>query len=239
MLSDVSTEVISTDSVTDLRQEEMVITLLKHYQSMKRRETRIRLATGFMILLGFAAVFFFHYQTHSASDEAGIAAQHEPSAQAQRHARRKHRPSFYLTPAMNQTQNMRPMLWLNRNTLQTVQSIHIPMDGLYFVFLQMAYRIPEKFCGEEMANKEITLVSRVILTSKVYPKPRTVVSSKDSIFCRPTYPNFRSVYTGRSIMLMDNDTLEVTVHTPELIDRNTKEGLFFGGYLINKSKDRI
>ncbi|KAG5272077.1 hypothetical protein AALO_G00161400 [Alosa alosa] len=236
MLSDVSTEVISTDSVTDLRQEEMVITLLRHYQTMRRQETRLRLATGFMILMGLAAVFFFHYQKRNSASEAGIAAQNEPSAQAQHDARQKKKPSFYLTPDKNQTKNMKPMQWLNHTTTQAVQSIWIPTNGIYFVFLQMSHRIPDTdFCAK-MAKKGTYLTASVVRTREAYPEPDTLFISKDSIPC--TYPNFRSVYAGHLINLMANDKLEVMVDTSsELIDWFIKKGVVFGGYLINRLKD--
>lgn len=126
--------------------------------------------------------------------------------------------------------NTTPMQWRNPTNRQTVKSLRIPTDGLYFVSLRMSYRIPDqtKFCEQEGAFEYLSTV--VMKSKKTYPKDQKVVSSLDTMTC--TYPNHKSVYTGRFIPLTANDELKVMVYTKyELIDWY-RDGVSFDVFLF-------
>lgn len=67
MLSAVPTDAVCTETVTELRHQETVLTLLRHCQSMKRQKMRLRLATGFIIVMACAVIFFLHYHKRSST----------------------------------------------------------------------------------------------------------------------------------------------------------------------------
>lgn len=67
MFSAVPTDAACTETVTDLGHQEIALTLLRHCQSMKRHEMRLRLATGFMMLIGFAVIFCLHFQKRNST----------------------------------------------------------------------------------------------------------------------------------------------------------------------------
>ncbi|KAL2100096.1 hypothetical protein ACEWY4_004490 [Coilia grayii] len=232
MLPDASASAVSTDSVTDLMHEEMVITLLRHCQSMKRQETHLRLATGFVVLMGFVVIFFLHYQKHSsATSEPKAKLLMEPLAQAQRNPK----TTFHLTPAMkNALQDTNLMRWQDKSN-SNISSIRIQTSGFYYMYLAMAYRIPDNFCKSKGSSGGSTefLVAEVLLSRPGYREDQPVVMSKETLNC--SYPNYRTVYMGHLIQLRESDELKVVVKTnPNLIDWYTKNGIYFGAFLARE-----
>lgn len=121
-----------------------------------------------------------------------------------------------------------PLQWRN-STAQNITSIPIPTDGLYFVYLNIAYRMP----FAKYDTKFQYLAANVTSFGEAYPQGRRKLFFMDTMAC--VYPNFRNIYIGRLIQLKANDKLEVTATPNELID-SFKNGVFFGGYLVHKLK---
>uniref|UniRef100_A0AAY4A026 THD domain-containing protein n=1 Tax=Denticeps clupeoides TaxID=299321 RepID=A0AAY4A026_9TELE len=143
--------------------------------------------------------------------------------------------SVLYCPALAQHRNnTKPIQWEPRfnngfsltanNTLLTV-----PLDGLYYVYFGISYRIPGNYCEQKGVDRIQDLHTQVFKFTASYPKDIVIIKSIDSMTC--TILAQRFVYAGQLIQLLKNDKLKMIIHTPHEVVNWFKGGIYFGAFL--------
>ncbi|XP_028830233.1 uncharacterized protein LOC114786855 [Denticeps clupeoides] len=217
------------EEMTPARSEEALVVITRHCRDMKRQETRLRLATAFLLLSSVTVLLVLHAPSRDrATDQtATVGRLASPVLQGKR-------PGVHLMPLAQHRNNTKPIQWEPRfnngfsltanNTLLTV-----PLDGLYYVYFGISYRIPGNYCEQKGVDRIQDLHTQVFKFTASYPKDIVIIKSIDSMTC--TILAQRFVYAGQLIQLLKNDKLKMIIHTPHEVVNWFKGGIYFGAFL--------
>ncbi|XP_078143050.1 tumor necrosis factor ligand superfamily member 15 [Centroberyx gerrardi] len=228
-------EVALRDVEIGARPDESLLVLLEHCRDMKRQETRLRLATLFL-LFSCSAVFIFcihqspAFRGQAVAAELGTAYSKQDNFMKDCPQTNLTRPSIHLTSVESDDDksNGAHIKW--NATLgekyynSTERAIVIPQPGIYYVYLRIA------LCwnGDYTENPEYTEDKRISIKLHIwkdsYQKDVPIMEALDGI-ATTGYVN-RNVYLGQVFELKTGDLLRVWIGDGyELIDiRKTSFG---------------
>ncbi|XP_071377286.1 uncharacterized protein [Centroberyx affinis] len=226
-------QVALRDVEVGARPDESLLVLLAHCRDMKRQETRLRLATLFL-LFGCCAVFLFcispAFKGQAVTAEFGTAYSKQDSVVKDCPQTILTRPIIHLTSVKSaeDRSNGTHIKWdatLGEKYYNSSErAIVIPQPGIYYVYMRIA--LYQKRHEEEHEEERISIKLHTWKDS--YPKDVTIMEAFDGIAA--TEHVNKNVYLGRVFELKTGDLLRVWIGSGyDLIDfRKT----FFGAVLL-------
>ncbi|KAI1900667.1 hypothetical protein AGOR_G00052270 [Albula goreensis] len=220
-------------SKVQIEPDRSVLILIEHCNEMKRQERYSRTITGFLFL-GFTALFFFY--THSRiSSECKHSIKDSEYGTGAYQRQIGTRPNAHLTAPETSIHNVTTLEWESKNGDAFLQdfdygnnALIVPKDGRYSVYLQLTYRMTEKFVC--IPGNLIQLTQEVYRLSDSYPVETLLMVASDTVNCSEKKWR-RSIYTSGVFQLEKGDRLFVKAGNAVLIDYNEKR-MFFGAFLV-------
>ncbi|KAG9354622.1 hypothetical protein JZ751_001335 [Albula glossodonta] len=202
-------------SKVQIEPDRSVLILIEHCNEMKRQERNSRTVTGFLFL-GFTALFFFYTHSRISSECKHSIKDSEYAPETSIH-------------------NVTTLEWESKNGDAFLQdfdygnnALIVPQDGRYSVYLQLTYRMTEKFFC--IPGNLIQLTQEVYRWSDSYPVETLLMVASDTVNCSEKKWR-RSIYTSGVFQLEKGDRLFVKAGNAVLIDYNEKR-MFFGAFLV-------
>ncbi|KAM3599717.1 uncharacterized protein V6R79_010294 [Siganus canaliculatus] len=226
---------VCEDSRIDIDLDQSVLILLKHCQSMKQQETRLRLIT-LLLLLSCTALFVFttiRRQENLEPSRQGSTAVQSPAYSKQEReclADDHQRLRIHLREAsthdyQQETTNGLYIKWdlvFGEYYDEEKQAIVIPKDGIYFVYVRMLLTC---FGKDDETNSQSFNVE-IHKWNEGYQKNVVLAKIWDGIVCTPE--GSRTVFVGQLFDLSADDRVSVWIgNGSRLIARS-----FFGAYLV-------
>ncbi|XP_056312917.1 uncharacterized protein LOC130228511 [Danio aesculapii] len=195
-----------------VEQGQMLQVLMRHCQTMKRQETRLRLATA-LLLTAFLATSLW-LQFHSNSPPHAFAGDHTEALKAKKTHKRQ---SVHLEPKSKSCPEKQPVEWNWRNEspyldnfkLEKSTELYISTKGLYWINLKISYRIAYDQCKGN-ANQILTLEANVTQEHSNYEQERVILKGRESMLCREYW--LQSMTLSQSVMLEANSSLRVRIN---------------------------
>ncbi|ROI27795.1 hypothetical protein DPX16_23117 [Anabarilius grahami] len=202
-----------------VEQEQMMQVLIRHCQTMKRQETRLRLATAALLATFLATLLWLQFQQlycfKTTKDSfSGAHSEVLNTEGLMRHI--LHLEG--LTSARNQfgdCSEEQPIKWDIMNDdndsqnfkLENQTVLHFFTKGLYLINLRFSYRIVYNQCDP---SELLTLEVNVTEKHSNYKKERVVISGTESMICR-NY-SLQSITLNQVILLESETSLRVKIN---------------------------
>ncbi|XP_077096654.1 uncharacterized protein LOC143748519 [Siphateles boraxobius] len=198
-----------------VEQEQMMQVLMRHCQTMKRQETRLRLATAVLLATFMATLLWLHF--HQQTTKGAFSGAHsealKPEGPPIRH-------SLYLEAGkqFGACSEELPIKWNIINDgndspnfkLENQTVLHVFTKGLYLINLRISYRVVYNQCKPHSDPEFLTLEVSVSQKHSNYEKEREVISGKESMLCRDYW--LQSITLNRVIMLEADTSLWVKLN---------------------------
>ncbi|XP_026067224.1 uncharacterized protein LOC113049258 [Carassius auratus] len=202
-----------------VEQGQMLLILTRHCQTMKRQETRLRLATALLLATFCATLVWIQFHQQNTTEAFSDAHQEDLTTTDSPTGH-----SVHLEPLrqMHACSEQQPIEWLEVDDgydsqnfkLENHSVLHISTERLYLINLRISYRVAHGQCEP---GTELTLVVNVTQQHRNYEKEREIISAKESMVCRDYW--FQSITMNRAIRLEAGTNLRVRI--------NQKSCMFF------------
>ncbi|XP_003198686.2 uncharacterized protein [Danio rerio] len=194
-----------------VEQGQMLQVLMRHCQTMKRQETRLRLATALLLTAFLATSLWLQFHSNTSTDS--FAGAHTEALKAKKTHKRQ---SVHLEPKSKSSPEKQLLEWYWRNespyldnfNLKNATELHISKKGLYLINLKMSYRIAYGQC-QDNTDKIMTLEVNVTQEHSNYEGERVILKGSESMLCSEYW--LQSMTLSRPIMLEDNSSLRVRI----------------------------
>ncbi|XP_043095834.1 uncharacterized protein LOC122345606 [Puntigrus tetrazona] len=193
-----------------VEQGQMLQVLMRHCQTMKRQETRLRVATA-LLLATLLATFVWIQQLNTKEAFSGA----RPEALKTTDSPRSH--SVHLEPLrqMDPCSEQQPIEWLEVSDgynsenfkLENRTVLHVSSKGLYIINLRISYRTAYNLCEPDTVS---TLVVNVTQHHRNYPRERELVSATETMICRDCLS--QSITVNRAVGLEAGTILRVRIN---------------------------
>ncbi|KAK9975015.1 hypothetical protein ABG768_023079 [Culter alburnus] len=200
-----------------VEQEQMMQVLIRHCQTMKRQETRLRLATAALLATFLATLLWLQFQQQTTKD--AFSGAHSKALNTEGPPVRHTVHLEGLISAGNQfvdCSEEQPIKWDIMNDDNDAQNfklenqtvLHVFTKGLYLINLRIYYRVAYNQCDPN--SELLTLKVNVSQKHSDYEKEREVISAQESMICRNYW--LQSITLNRVIMLQSETSLRVTIN---------------------------
>ncbi|XDV20757.1 hypothetical protein PO909_026019 [Leuciscus waleckii] len=196
-------------------QGQMMQVLMRHCQTMKRQETRLRLATAVLLATFLATLLWlqFNQQTTKGAFSGAHSEALKTEGPPVRHS--VHLETGKQFGACSEEQ---PIKWKIINDgndyqnfkLENQTVLHVFTKGLYLINLRISYRVPYNQCRPHSDSEFLPLEVRVSQKHSNYEKEREVISGMESMLCKDYW--LQSITLNRVIMLEADTSLRVKLN---------------------------
>ncbi|XP_052448781.1 uncharacterized protein LOC128007603 [Carassius gibelio] len=196
-----------------VEQGQMLQVFMRHCQTMKRQETRLRLATAVLLATFFATLVWLQYPRHNNTEAFSTAHQKDLKTEESPLAHSVHLEPVRHTDACSE---QHPIEWVDVSDgydsqnfkLENQTVLHISTKGLYLINLRISYRIAHGQC--KPSTEHLSLVVNVTQQHRNYEIERAIISAKESMICRDYW--LQSITLNRAIMLEAGTSLRVRIN---------------------------
>ncbi|XP_016310445.1 uncharacterized protein LOC107664402 [Sinocyclocheilus anshuiensis] len=196
-----------------VEQGQMLQVLMQHCHSMKRQETRLRVATAVLLATFFATLVWLQFHHQNTTEAFSVAHQEASNTEESPLGH-----SVHLEPArqIDACSEQQCIEWVDVDDgydsqnfkLENQTVLHIFTKGLYLINLRMSYRIAYGQC--KPSTDHLTLVVIVTQHHSNYGREREIISAKESMICRDYW--LQSITLNRAIMLEAGTSLRVRIN---------------------------
>ncbi|KAF4113272.1 uncharacterized protein LOC131540880 [Onychostoma macrolepis] len=195
-----------------VEQGQMLQVLMRHCQTTKRQETRLRVATALLLATFFATLVWLQF--HQQNTTEAFPGAHQ---EALKTTESPIRHSVHLEPLrqMHACSEQQPIEWLDVDggydsqnfKLENQTVLHISTEGLYLINLRISYRTAYGHCDP---GTDLILVVSVTQEHRNYEREREVINAEESMICRDYW--FQSITMNRVIRLEAGTSLRVRIN---------------------------
>ncbi|KAI2664670.1 WD repeat-containing protein 41 [Labeo rohita] len=196
-----------------VEQGQMLQVLLRHCQTMKRQETRLRLATAMLLAMFVATLVWLQFHQQNTTEAFSGA---HPGALTTDESTIGHTVNLEPFGQIDACSEQQPIKWFNKNhgsdsqhfKLENQTVLYIVTKGLYLINLRISYRIAHGQC--EAITDHLTLVVNVTQQHRNYKGEREIISAKESMICTEYW--LQSITLNKAIMLEAGTSLRVRIN---------------------------
>ncbi|KAK7164602.1 hypothetical protein R3I94_003095 [Phoxinus phoxinus] len=201
-----------------LEQGQMMPVLMRHCETMKRQETRLRLATAVLLATFLATLLWLQF--HQQTTKGAFSGAHSEAENFLKTEEPPIRHTVHLEP-VNQSDacsEEQPINWniiddgndSQNFKLENQTVLHVFTKGLYLINLRISYRVYNNQCESHSDPEVLTLEVNVSQKHRNYDREREVISGKESMLCRDYW--LQSITLNRVIMLEADTSLRVKLN---------------------------